>query len=175
MKYVLIVLAALVALVLLIVATGAMLPVKHRASRQMSLHQPAEKIFAAINDPASYPSWRSSLNKVEILPERKGHRVFRETGGGAEILLEVDSVVPDKLLVARIADPSLPFGGKWTYAVISSGDSMTLRITEDGEVYNPLFRFVSRFVFGHHATIDRYLRDLSRKFGEDSAPIEPAP
>ena len=35
MKYALIVLAALVALVLLVVAVGAMLPVKHRASRQI--------------------------------------------------------------------------------------------------------------------------------------------
>lgn len=162
MKYALIVLAALVALVLVVVAIGAMLPVKHRASRQVMLHQPAEKVFAVINDPASYPSWRSKLEKVEFLPERNGHSVFRETGSDGEILFEVDSVVPNKLLVTRIADPSLPFGGKWTYELIPSGDSTTLRITEDGEVYNPLFRFVSRFVFGHHATIDQYLRDLAR-------------
>ena len=106
-----------------------------------------------------------------MLPDRNGHRVFRETGGDGEILFEVDSVVPNKLLVTRIADPSLPFGGKWSYALTPSGDSTTLRITEDGEVYNPLFRFVSRFVFGHHATIDQYLRDLAKRFGEDSSAI----
>jgi uncharacterized protein YndB with AHSA1/START domain len=171
-KYPLIVLGALVALVLLVVAIGAMLPVKHRASRQIKLHQPAEKVFAAINDPASFPSWRSKVKKVEILPERDGHRVFREIGGDGEILYEVDSVVPDTLLVTRIADKSLPFGGKWTYAVIPAGDSTTLKITEDGEVYNPLFRFVSRFVMGHHSTIDQYLRDLAIKFGENAAVIE---
>jgi uncharacterized protein YndB with AHSA1/START domain len=172
MKYALIVLAALAALVVVVVAVGAMLPVKHRASRQIRLHQPAEKVFAAINDPASFPSWRSKLKKVELRPDQNGHRVFREIGGDGEILFEVDSVVPNELLVTRIADPSLPFGGKWSYAVIPVGDSTTLRITEDGEVYNPLFRFVSRFVIGHHSTIDQYLRDLAKKFGEDTAVIE---
>ena len=172
MKYALIVVAALVALVLLVVAVGAMLPVRHRASREIKLHQQAEKIFALINDPASFPSWRSKVKKVELLPDHNGHRVFRETGGDGEILFEVDSVVLNKLLVTRIADKSLPFGGKWTYELIPAGDSTTLKITEDGEVYNPLYRFVSRFVMGHHATMDQYLRDLARKFGETS---EPAP
>ena len=66
MKYALIVLAALVALVLLVVAVGAMLPVKHRASRQVKLHQPAEKVFAVINDPASFPAWRAVVMPMRV-------------------------------------------------------------------------------------------------------------
>ena len=46
-----------------------------------------------------------------------------------------------------------------------------LRITEDGEVYNPLFRFMSQFVFGHHATVDTFLTDLGRKFGSVTVTI----
>ena len=176
MKYALIVLAALAALVLVVVAVGAMLPVKHRASRQVKLHQPPEKVFAVINDPASFPAWRGKVKgskeiKVEILPEQNGHRMFRETGADGTILYEVVSAQPNKSLVTRIADPSLPFGGRWTYELLPDGDSTTLRITEDGEVYNPLFRFVSRFIIGHHATIERYLRDVGKQFGEDSAAV----
>ena len=176
MKYALYVLAALVALVLVIVAVGAMLPVKHTASRQVKLHQPPEKVFALINDPATFPAWRGKVKgskeiKVEILPEKNGHRMFRETGADGTILYEVMTVENNKRLVTRIADPSLPFGGKWTYEMLPAGDSTTLRITEDGEVYNPVFRFVSRFIFGHSATIEEYLRDVSKRFGEDSAVI----
>jgi uncharacterized protein YndB with AHSA1/START domain len=176
MKYALIVVAALVALVLIVVAVGAMLPVKHRASRQVKLHQSPEKVFAVINDPSSFPAWRGKVKgskemKVEILPDRGGHRMFRETGPDGTILYEVTSVEPNKRLVTRIADPSLPFGGRWTYELLPDSDSTTLRITEDGEVYNPLFRFVSRFILGHQATIDQYLRDVSRRFGEDSAAV----
>ena len=176
MKYALYVLAALVALVLVIVAVGAMLPVKHTASRQVSLHQPPESVFALINDPATFPAWRGKVKgskeiKVEILPEKNGHRMFRETGTDGMILYEVASVELNKRLVTRIADPSLPFGGKWTYEILPAGDSTTLRITEDGEVYNPVFRFASRFIFGHTATIEDYLRDVAKRFGEDSAAV----
>ena len=176
MKYALIVVAALAALVLIVVAVGAMLPVKHRASRQVKLHQSPESVFAVINDPTSFPAWRGKAKgskemKVEILPDQGGHRMFRETGADGAILYEVISVEPNRRLVTRIADPSLPFGGRWTYDLLPAGDSTTLRITEDGEVYNPVFRFVSRFILGHQATINQYLRDVSKRFGEGSAAI----
>ena len=67
-------------------------------------------------------------------------------------------------LVTRIADTGLPFGGQWTYELVPDGEGTRLTITEDGEVYNPLFRFVSRFVMGHTATIERYLDDVEKRF-----------
>ena len=42
-----------------------------------------------------------------------------------------------------------------------------VRITEDGQVYNPVFRFMSRFVFGHARTMDAYLRALGRAAGQE--------
>jgi hypothetical protein len=66
--------------------------------------------------------------------------------------------------VTRIADPHLPFGGTWTYEVAPAvGGGSTLTITENGEVYNLVFRFISRFVMGYTATIDRYLEALRKK------------
>jgi hypothetical protein len=65
--------------------------------------------------------------------------------------------------VNRIADPKLPFGGSWTYEVSAAGSGTELNITENGEVYNPLFRFVSRFIMGHTATIEKYQRDLAAR------------
>jgi hypothetical protein len=62
--------------------------------------------------------------------------------------------------MVRIADPDLPFGGTWTYRLTPKGSGTRLAITEHGEVYNPLFRFVSRFVFGHTATVDRFIAAL---------------
>ena len=174
MRYALIVLGILAAVGVVIVAIGAMLPVRHTASRQVRLQQPPEKVFALINDPAGFPTWRKSVSKVEMLPDNAGHRVFREVGKDGSILYEVDSVVPNQRLVTRIADKSLPFGGKWTYDLTGDGGSSILRITEDGEVYNPLFRFVSRFVMGHNSTIDRYLGDVAAHFGEPAAAVSDA-
>jgi len=175
MKYALIAVAVLVALGMIIFAIGATLPVSHTATRQITLRQPAPTVFALINDPAAFPSWRTKVEKVEILPDQNGHRVFRETGGDGAILYEVDTVVPNERLVTRIADKSLPFGGKWTYVLVPAGDSTVLRITEDGEVYNPVFRFISRFMLGHATTIDRYLRDVATRLGDSQAVVSDAP
>jgi len=67
--------------------------------------------------------------------------------------------------VTRIADDSLPFGGSWTYELFPSGEGTEVRITERGEVRNPIFRALSTFVFGHTVTLDRYLADLQRRAG----------
>ena len=65
------------------------------------------------------------------------------------------------------ADPKLPFGGTWTYEVQPDVTGSAVTITEDGEVYNPIFRFVSKFIMGHKATMNGYLRALGKKFGQD--------
>jgi hypothetical protein len=67
--------------------------------------------------------------------------------------------------VRRIADEGLAFGGSWTLEVAEYGEVTSLTVTEDGEIYNPVFRFVSRFITGQTATIDQYLRALGKKLG----------
>jgi hypothetical protein len=42
-----------------------------------------------------------------------------------------------------------------------------LAITEKGEVINPVFRFLSRYVIGHARSIDNFLKALGKKFGEE--------
>jgi hypothetical protein len=164
MKIALIVIAVIVGVVVVVLAIGYSLPVKHRAQGQSVFRQPPAAVFAAITDVNAFPSWRASVKSVEVLPDSAGKRRFREVGSDGAILYEVERSVPGEQLVTRIADPSLPFGGRWTFDLIPAGDSTTVRITEDGEVYNPFFRFISRFVMGHTSTIDRYLLDLTNHF-----------
>jgi hypothetical protein len=165
MKIALIVLGILAALALLVALVGWSLPVAHHASRRATYAAPPESVYAAITDVEAFPRWRSKVQSVEVVASPSGARSFRESGDDGDILYVIDEAVPNRRLVTRIADRSLPFGGRWTYELAPAGGGTTLRITEDGEVYNPIFRFVSRFVFGHSATIDGYLEDLGRKLG----------
>jgi hypothetical protein len=89
------------------------------------------------------------------------------------ITMEQMEAIPAKRLVGRISDKSLPFGGGWTYELQPLDGGTRLTITETGIVRNPIFRFVSRFVMGHSATLDKYLTFLGQKFGEQVTP-EPA-
>lgn len=165
MKIVLVVVAVLMALVLAVVGIGSSLPVRHRASRQLTVRASPDSVFTAITTPTNFPAWRSKVTKVEMVTSPTGLTSYREHGGDGPILYEVEQSVRPTRLVTRIADKSLPFGGAWTFDLTPAAEGTTVRITEDGEVYNPLFRFVSRFVMGHTSSIDAYLMDLGKRFG----------
>ena len=166
MKYVLVAVGVLVFIVLVVLMIGWMLPVEHRATREATYKATPAEVFRAITDVKAFPQWRPSVQRVEVPAPADGRAQFREIGKNGSILFQIDSLEPNHHVVTRIADRSLPFGGKWSYEIIPRGDSTTLKITEDGEVYNPVYRFVSRFVMGHTATIDQYLTDLGNRLGQ---------
>jgi hypothetical protein len=171
MKWALIVLGALAGIAAMVAIIGALLPKGHVATRAARFAQTPTVIWQAVTDFEKFPSWRDGVTSVERLPDRDGHAVWTERGAHDSIPYElVESVAPSGSapgrVVTRIADPKLPFGGTWTLEVIPMGGGTLLRITERGEVYNPLFRFMSRFIFGYTKTMGSYLSALGKKFGE---------
>ena len=160
--------ALLVLIVLVVVAIGAFLPQQHISTCAARFHQPPNAIWQAITDYEKFPAWRKDVLRVEALPEVNGKPAWREFDrDGGSIPFQVMVMVPPRVLVTRIADPKLPFGGTWTYEISSQADgSSLLRITEDGEIYNPIFRFAARFVLGYTRTQKEYLQALGAKFGQ---------
>lgn len=170
MKWVLIAVAALFLLVALMAVAGAMLPKGHVASVRAKFKAAPAAVFSVVTDYAKLAEWRSDVKQVEMLPPTEGRATYREIGKNGKITYEIVECVEPGRLKARIADKNLPFGGTWTWRIEPSADGCSVTITEDGEVYNPLFRFLSKYVFGQTGTMDAYLRALGRKFGEDVAP-----
>jgi uncharacterized protein YndB with AHSA1/START domain len=175
MRIALIVVVVLVGLVAVMALVGAMLPKSHVASRTATYHVAPSAVWAAITDVNAFASWRGDVSRVEMLPDRNGHRVWREHGKNGPITYEAVELTPPTRLVGRIADTNLAFGGSWTYVVSEAEGGARLTITENGEVYNPIFRFMSRFVFGHGATMEDYLRALGKKFNETTVPVPATP
>ncbi|MEO5896051.1 MAG: SRPBCC family protein [Vicinamibacterales bacterium] len=161
MKILFYVLAGLCLFAVVVTAIGYALPQGHVATREATFSAPPAAVFSTIADVTSQPSWRTGITRVDV--QSREPLKWREYEGSDAITFEVVESRPPALLRVRIADPDLPFGGTWTYEVSPEAAGSRLRITENGEVYNPLFRFMSRFVFGHTATIDRYLADLQRR------------
>jgi len=168
MKWLLAIVAIVVVGIWLIAAIGAALPESHVATRSADLSATPEKVWEIITDPANYPAWRADITKVEHISGTP--LKWAEFSGGDKITYEADVFEPPSHFAARIADPDLPFGGRWDYRIESAGSGSRVTITEHGEVYNPVFRFVSRFVMGHTATIDKYLTALAARTGDSYAP-----
>ena len=163
-----IVVGVLVVGVLAVVAVGATLPKHHDAARRVTLPVGQAEVWATLTDVAAYPSWRPRVRAVEVLGTDP--LSWRETGRDGKITFELTEADEPRRLVTRITDESLPFGGSWTYLLEPSESATTVTVTEHGEVRNPLFRFVSRYVMGHTATIDAYLTALGGHFGHAVTP-----
>jgi len=146
MKWMLIVLGALAVLVVLMAVIGSRLPRDHAASRSLTVRRTPQEVWAAVTQATA-----ASSVPVDIVEQD-----------------------PPRRLVTRVKESEKMFGGTWTIAIVpdaSTGSACTLTITERGWVANPIFRFMSRFVIGHHASIDGLLKQVAAALNEHAVLI----
>jgi uncharacterized protein YndB with AHSA1/START domain len=143
------VLIAFVALLNVCVIIGMRVPREHVVSRSVTLKQPPVKVWQAITDYASQPQWRPDVKSVKRLPDHNGMQVWREDykmGGGQT--LETEQWVPPSYLVRTIADQNGPVQGSWEFNIEPMPNAASkVTITEHGRVPNPLWRFVSAYLY----------------------------
>jgi uncharacterized protein YndB with AHSA1/START domain len=122
-----------------IAAVGAMLPRAHKASRTLRVKRPPADVW-----PVVMQVTQASDVPVDVLDSQPPHR-----------------------LVTRVTEKEKNFGGTWTIDLTPVGEGSTVTIAEDGWVANPIFRFVSRVVIGHHATMDGVLKQVAKRLNEE--------
>ncbi len=160
-RWLLIAVAGLMVVIAAVWLIGLGLPQDHSATVSRDLPASIGVVWERITDPEDMPRWRPDVNAVEVLESRNdGLPRWRERGSRGAMTLQATRVEPLDLIVLQIADEGLPFGGTWTYRLEPTASGTRLTITEDGEIYNPIFRFVSRFVLGYEGTMTRYLDAL---------------
>ena len=165
MKILLIVVGCIVLLVACVIVIGLLLPKSHTASRAASYKATPERLFALIAGPQN---WRPDVLRCEVVADPAGRELVRETTRNNEtITYEIVDRKPPESISRRIATQNLPYSGTWTYTLQPAGATTIVRITENGDVYNPIFRFVSRVIIGHTASMDTYLRALGKATGQE--------
>lgn len=138
MKWILLVVGGLLLAVAIAAAIGARLPRNHVARRTLELGRPPHDVWMAVTEATSKSS--VPVDVVENDPPRR--------------------------LVTRVKETEKMFGGTWTIDITPTRDGSALTITEDGWVANPIFRFVSRYIVGHHATMDGLLKTVAARLRE---------
>ena len=149
----------IVAILAIVPVVGALLPKAHVASKSIVLPRSPQEVYSVIRAVERAPEWRSEVTRVEVLSANR----FREHGKHGAVTYDIVEDEPARRFVTRIADTNLGYSGSWTYAIEPLPQGTRLTITENGIVTNVIFRFMSRFVFGHTATIERYLSALQRR------------
>ena len=162
------VIAGLVLLAGIVALIGSRLPREHVASRSILLRRSPPEVYAVVRDFASAPKWRADVTQVDVETQPNGSVYFREIGSNDTVNYELVADVPAERMVTKIRDTDLGYSGQWTYTFAAENGGTRLTIREDGVVSNIFFRFMSRYVFGHTATIDSYLAAIARHFGEES-------
>jgi hypothetical protein len=140
MRWAIGIVVSLVAIVGAVALIGYFLPVEHEASRSAEFNKPPQEVFALISDLPNYKQW---------WPENETKAAVVES-------------VPPTRLVTKIVDETA-FGGTWTTEIAPTPTGSRVTITERGEVYNAIFRTLSRFVFGYTSTMDSCLAAAKRR------------
>jgi len=171
MKWVLVVIGGLVGLVVLMAMIGALVPREHRATSSVTLRQPADSVWKVVRDLGGITAWWPEIKESVRQPDQDGREVWRQKMSGFDVPLIVVESVPPRRLVTKIdASAGAAFGGTWTYELTSDSGSTRISVTEEGWIGNPIFRFLSRFVFGYYGSLDGYLKALGKRYGETVRP-----
>ncbi len=157
------ILGLLVFLLLVLVGVGTTLPIDHEATCATKIPAAQHLVWATISNPLDF-AWRSDIAKSQLSGPGEWVEIDRY---GHSIRYQRVSAEPEHHLVNRIADPASPFGGTWTYDLTPAPavGGTTVSIVENGEIYNPVFRFLARFFVGYTSTMRTHLTDLGKKFG----------
>ena len=89
--------------------------------------QPREAVWDRIVDFGGLASWRRDVERVERLPDRDGHEVWRE----GNLALETMALERPSRLVRRIAEPGA-WGGDWEIVLREEGAGCRVTVMESG-------------------------------------------
>lgn len=161
------------ALVALIALIGALVPREHRATSTIVLHQPPDSVWKVVRDLGGIPAWWPEIKESVRLPDKDGHELWRQKMSGWDVpLIVIESTAPRRLVTQIDTSAGGAFGGTWIYELTpDSGAGIRISVTEAGWIGNPIFRALSRFVFGYYGSLDGYLKALGKHFGETVEPV----
>src|SRR5688572_930797 len=110
MKWALLVIGGLVGIILLIALIGALQPRDHVATMTATISAPADRVWSALTDVTAYPSWRSDVQRIEVVAQPPAPLSWREHTKQGAMTFAVEAFEPPRRMVGRIADKNLPFG-----------------------------------------------------------------
>lgn len=147
---------------------GYTIPETHTASvSEYFANKKPPDIWKVIIEHELYPSWHEDVYAIKDLPPKNDYKSWKEVdANGNTVPYIIESHSPNVQLIIQSDDDSLDFSVKRTYDIIpeNDGKGTTLKITEEGQIHNFLFRVIAHFLTGHTSDMDTFLRSMKNKF-----------
>ncbi len=164
-------LVVLLGLFLLVMyAVGARMEPNHEFSCTLRLRQPAEAVFAAVDDVAGWPSWDKGVARVEMLPPTDGRETCRMHMGHNPMVLVTTRREPPRVLERTMEDAGKHrmFSGSWLHEIAPEGAGCVVKLTERGTIHMAIPRAMARKLADPRMYLKRHLKVLAAKFGEEA-------
>ena len=158
--------AILAILILGAFAVGSTMPVNHSISVSGVVAAPPQAVFARITNFSAASSWRPEVHSVTTLPQDNSRDAWVEDLGHGVTMkfLAINTVPvgPDGHGLRQVKLDDAQYGGTWTYDISAGPTSGTtlLKITEDGYINPPLYRFMMAHVFGPTKNLQDYMNHI---------------
>lgn len=142
---------------------GKRLPVEHTVVAAQTIAAPPAKVWGLLVNVDAQPTWRHGLKSLEELPEQNGHQRWTEHYSGAQMTFQLIESDPMKSRVVQLEPQGASMDGEWIYQLLPMDDGRTsVTITEHGNLYSPLYRFLMHYILGDTFNQKRYLDDLNK-------------
>lgn len=158
-------LAVLAMTMLVAYLLGRSLPAEHVAEGSVVVNAQIDRVAERVRAVEQQPQWRSRVSRITIDAREPSTIRYREHSGNDQIAFVLHEREPGRIFESRITDRGLPFGGRWLIQLQARTPGTTrISIREEGVVHAPLYRALSKYVFGHDTTLNTYLSDLARSY-----------
>lgn len=162
MKWIFIVPGLLILLIAVVYIIGSLLSIKHKATIERKLEMGVDEVWPLLTNFKGYTNWRKGIKELTM---DSTNRWTEKNSDGDKVCYQLEVIEKRRVFITRILNKNLAYGGFWEFNITPLENGCLVHITENGEVYNPIFRFMSKYIFGHEATLKNYMNDLETKTG----------
>jgi Polyketide cyclase / dehydrase and lipid transport len=158
-------------LLLVVFILGSFLPRSHLSAASIKIGEPSRNVWRTLIDFPGWVSWSPGTRDMVRAKSADGREMWIVVTRTGKFPMEIMERRSPGYLVTRVSDPNLSHGETWTWVITPQGQYTTLTLTEKGEIYNPLQRFMTRYVWGYHSRQMDYLSALADYFHDDAEPV----
>jgi len=164
----------IVALVILPVIVGFLLPVRYEGRTVVEYDRGVQQVWDALQDVTAHPMTGAMMKSVEHLPAIEGRPAWREDMGHGEVItVTTTAYEPPHRIVREMSSAAVNMTSRWEYQLgpVGQGCGVTLSGVTDiekGTWHTPLFRLMTVAGGGVKKGLDTQLDLVASTLGTEA-------